>query len=451
MSAFPPDFINSLKHIPGFNEEAFVKAHERPAPTSIRVNPLKRTKLPFEFAGNVPWASDAFYLKERPVFTADPLFHAGCYYVQEASSMFVEHALKQVVNFDAEIFALDLCAAPGGKSTILSSLLNGKSLLVANEIVKNRADVLTYNLAKWGNCNHVVTNNETSSLSNIKGVFDVVIVDAPCSGSGLFRKQEDAPDEWSLHAVEHCCARQRTILEDILPALSENGHMVYSTCSYSGSENEEMVKWLVAEHRMEIVPVKIDEHWGIEDTGFGYRFYPYNLEGEGFFCCVLRHPGSGKGHLSKKNVFKEASKVEKAVIGNFIVLTNEHQLIVHNNEFKLLNNNCLSFTNSFKNELYFKSVGTPIGEIKHDELVPHHFLALSNHLKTSVDSIELSDEQAISYLKKENFVIGEASKGLKRFTSKGFGLGWGKNLGSRINNYLPSHFQIFNKSLKPLK
>ncbi len=451
MSAFPPDFINSLKHIPGFNEEAFIKAHEKLAPTSVRINPFKKTQLSFEFSAKVPWANDAYYLKERPIFTADPLFHAGCYYVQEASSMFLENALKQVVDFEKEIFALDLCAAPGGKSTILSSLLNEKSVLVANEIVKNRADVLAYNLAKWGNCNHVITNNETSSFSNIKGVFDVVVVDAPCSGSGLFRKQDDAPDEWSLYAVEQCSIRQRKILEDILPVLSENGHLVYSTCSYSGSENEEIVKWLVSEHGLEVIPIKIEKEWGIEDTGFGYRFYPYNLEGEGFFCCVLRSSGNGHPNLTKKNSFKEVPKTEKAIISEFVDLKECHHMMLHNEEYKLMNNNCLSLINSMKNDLYFKSVGTPIGEIKHEELIPHHFLSLSNHLRTLVDSIELNEEQSIKYLKKESFLLPEASKGLKRFTNLGFGIGWGKNLGSRINNYLPQHFQIFNKSLKPLK
>lgn len=452
MSDFPPDFINSLKHIPGFDENAFVKAHENSAPTSIRLNPFKKTDLNFELGNKVPWANDAFYLNERPIFTADPLFHAGCYYVQEASSMFVEHALKQVVNFENEIFALDLCAAPGGKSTILSSLLNQKSVLVANEVVKNRADVLAYNLAKWGISNHVITNNETSSFSNIKGLFDVVIVDAPCSGSGLFRKQEDAPEEWSLQAVEHCSARQRSILTDIIPSLKENGHLVYSTCSYSTSENEEIVKWLVSEHGMEIIPIKLERDWGIEDTGFGFRFYPNKVQGEGFFCCVLRASNnSGSFSFSKKNSFKEASKTELEIISNFIELLNDHKVINHNDEFKLLNNNCLYMINSTKKDLYFKSVGTPIGEIKHGELVPHHFLALSNHLKRDVESVELADDESIKYLKKEDLKLPESSKGLKRFTSKGFGLGWGKNLGNRINNYLPSHFQIFNKSLKPLK
>lgn len=450
--AFPSDFINSLKHIAQFDEEAFIKAHEKPAPTSIRLNPFKETKLDFELVDKVPWSENAFYLKERPIFTADPLFHAGCYYVQEASSMFIEQALKQVVDFNREIFALDLCAAPGGKSTILSSLLNKQSVLIANEVIKNRADVLSYNLAKWGNCNHIVTSNETSSYSNIKGLFDIVVVDAPCSGSGLFRKQEDAPDEWSLQAVEHCSVRQRAILSDIVPALKQNGYLIYSTCSYSSSENEEIIKWLISEYGFEVIPVKLDPVWGIEDTGFGLRFYPYKLEGEGFFCCVLRSTqGHGSFGLNKKNSFKEASKTDMSIIANFVGKDSEHQVINHNNEFKLLNNNCLQFINSLKGELYFKTVGTPIGEIKHSELVPHHFLALSNHIKSFVDLCELDENQAIKYLKKEDFKINETSKGLKLFTHKGFGLGWGKNLGNRINNYLPPHFQIFNKSLKPLK
>jgi 16S rRNA C967 or C1407 C5-methylase (RsmB/RsmF family)/NOL1/NOP2/fmu family ribosome biogenesis protein len=451
MSALPPDFINSLKHIAGFDEDAFIKAHQKSAPTSIRINPFKKTQLKIELDGRVPWASDAYYLKERPVFTADPLFHAGCYYVQEASSMFIEHALRQVVNFEEEIFALDLCAAPGGKSTILSSLLNQKSVLIANDVVKNRAEVLAYNLAKWGNCNNVVTNSETASFSKLKGVFDIVVVDAPCSGSGLFRKQEDAAEEWSLDAVNHCAARQRTILEDILPSLKQDGYLFYSTCSYSSSENEEIVKWLMTEHGLEPVPVKTGD-WGIEDTGFGYRFYPYKLAGEGFFCCVLKQTADpGSASFSKKNNFKEATKAESGVISGFVEIDSEHGVINHNGEFKLLNNNTLSFINSFKTELYFKEVGTPLGEIKHEELIPHHFLALSNHLNNAVLSVELTDNEAVKYLKKQPFTISDPSKGLKRFTSKGFGLGWGKNLGTRINNYLPTNLQVFNKSLEAPK
>ncbi|MDZ4663920.1 MAG: hypothetical protein SGJ15_03510 [Bacteroidota bacterium] len=452
MSSFPPDFINSLKHILGFNEDAFIKAHQTQAPTSIRLNPFKKTGLNFEVGEIVPWAKEAFYLKERPIFTSDPLFHAGCYYVQEASSMFVEHVLKQVVNFDEELFALDICAAPGGKSTILGSCLNKKSVLVSNEVVKNRADVLAYNLAKWGNCNHAVTNSETRSFSKLKGIFDIVLVDAPCSGSGLFRKQEDAVNEWSLDSVAHCSSRQRAILADVLPALRPNGHLVYSTCSYSSSENEEIVKWLVSEHGMEVVKIDIDPNWGIEDTGFGFRFYPYKILGEGFFCCVLKVSAETESmNLAKKNTFKEATKAEIRVLENFIILDDNHKVINHNNEFKLLNNNCLQFINSCKSELYFKSVGTPLGELKHNELIPHHFLALSNFTNTSINSIELSDSEAIKYLKKESFLLQNASKGLKLFTSKGFGLGWGKNLDTRINNYLPSNFQIFNKDLGTLK
>lgn len=451
MSAFPPDFINSLKHIPGFDEEAFIRSHSEPAPTSIRINPFKKTELNFELGNRVPWATNAFYLKERPVFTADPLFHAGCYYVQEASSMFIEHALKQVVDFDNSILALDLCAAPGGKSTILSSLLNSSSLLVANEVVKSRADVLAYNLAKWGNCNHVVTNSETASFSNINALFDVVIVDAPCSGSGLFRKQEDAPNEWNLNAVRHCSIRQKDILRDVIPCLKQNAHLLYSTCSYSSAENEEIVKWLISEHHMELVPLKFDQNWGIEDTGSGYRFYPYKLQGEGFFCCVLKMSDSLGAHVPvKKNAFKEVAKADLGVISNFIELGNQYKVIVHNSEYKLINANCLYFINSTKDNLYFKSVGTPLGEIKHEQLIPHHFLAFSSHLRPQVESVELSDDEALKYLKKEDLKLPNRSNGLKRFTSKGFGLGWGKNLGNRINNYLPAHFQIFNKSIKSL-
>jgi len=450
MPSLPKDFLNSLIEIPNFNEAAFVKIHdEELVPTSIRFNPFKKTESSFKSLDKVPWTEDGYYLNERPVFTGDPRFHAGCYYVQEASSMFIEYVLRQIVDFNKTVFALDSCAAPGGKSTILSSLLSDDSLLVSNEVIKSRTEVLAYNLAKWGNCNHVVTSSETSSFSSVKGLFDVVLVDAPCSGSGLFRKQPEAIDEWSLSAVAQCSVRQKSILKELIGTVKPGGHLVYSTCSYSEMENEHIVKWLLDEFNCEVVKIDLNEAWGIEDTGFGLRFYPHKLKGEGFFCAVIKvlenETFSG---FNKKNEFKLPSKAEMEVIQQFVKMDNQLELINHSDEFKLLNSNALAFVNTFKKQLYFRQVGTSVGEIKHGALIPHHFLALSNHLAASVSNLELSAEESINYLKKEACKFENSKIGLKLITNGGFGIGWAKVLDNRLNNYLPSNYRIFNKDIR---
>src|ERR1700761_393990 len=207
----PSQIIDQLRENFETDIASFEEAHEKTLPVSIRMNPLKPA-CGFEFESKVLWTSNAFYLPERPIFTNDPLFHAGCYYVQEASSMFVEQAFIQTVDTSKKLIVLDACAAPGGKSTLLASLLSEESLLVSNEVISTRVPVLTHNMAKWGSLNSMVTNSDPKDFSRLPEFFDVMVVDAPCSGSGLFRKQEDAIEHWSEENVNHCSLRQQRIL-----------------------------------------------------------------------------------------------------------------------------------------------------------------------------------------------------------------------------------------------
>src|SRR5688572_5876321 len=221
--ALPEKLLQSLKDVKGFYEKAFKEVHASATQiTSIRRNPLKLSGITewstgsgqsnapvIKVEGNVPWSSFGFYLTERPSFTFDPVFHAGCYYVQEASSMFLEQALKQTVDLSKEIRVLDLCAAPGGKSTHIQSLISANSLLVSNEVIKNRTNVLKQNILKWGSTNVVVTNNDPKNFARLEGFFDVLVIDAPCSGSGLFRRDTEAINEWSEDNVLLCCGRQK--------------------------------------------------------------------------------------------------------------------------------------------------------------------------------------------------------------------------------------------------
>ena len=226
----------------------------------------------------VKWCEQGRYLSERPKFTYDPLFHAGAYYVQEASSMFVWQALSQLVEQDALV--LDLCAAPGGKSTAIAQYLSENGFLVSNEYVPQRAHVLVENITKWGAPNCVVTNNAPRHFEKLKTRFDAILVDAPCSGEGMFRKDERAREEWSPANVDMCVERQREILESAWKVLKPGGVLIYSTCTFNSHENEEQVQWLIDEMEAEYLPLKIEDDWMITETERGYRFLPHKTRGE---------------------------------------------------------------------------------------------------------------------------------------------------------------------------
>src|SRR6187399_197007 len=259
----PQALLNSLESITGFNKEAFKKVHESGEQvTSIRVNPSKQFEIS-NLKFQIPWTEYGYYLEARPSFTFDPLFHAGCYYVQEASSMFLEQAVKQTIDLSQPLKILDLCAAPGGKSTHILSLITKESLLVSNEVIRSRANILTDNIVKWGCSNVIVTNNDPRDFQRLENYFDVMVVDAPCSGSGLFRRDPDAIEEWSEQNVALCSQRQQRILADILPALKNGGVLIYSTCSYSKEEDEEICEWLSDELKIKNEKLKIDLKWNV--------------------------------------------------------------------------------------------------------------------------------------------------------------------------------------------
>lgn len=449
MLQLPKQFIESICACPGFDETAFVEAHQTTSPTSIRINPFKKVELNFKLDNPVPWNDKGFYLNERPNFTHDVLFQAGCYYVQEAGSMFIEHALKSCIDFNEQLTAFDVCASPGGKSTLLNSLLNDQSVLVSNEIVKQRADVLAQNLSKWGTCNVVVTNNDPSTFSEMENVFDVILVDAPCSGSGLFRKQHDAVDEWSLDNVNLCSQRQKRILSDIVGSLNNEGALVYSTCSYSTEENEMIADWLISEFQLASVQIPTEPSWGIVETqsdthkAYGYRFYPNKTKSEGFFCAVFKKVSANSNSSSRKNKYQTFSPIkpkEQELFTGWIKNLNDHTIIKFKDDFLLTNLSTLDFINKHSN-LYFKKVGTNIGTVIKQDVIPHHDLALSIHRSDNITQINCTEEEAIKYLKKELNTI-EGDKGWNLMSYQGFGIGWIKNLGNRLNNYLPNEFRI---------
>jgi 16S rRNA C967 or C1407 C5-methylase (RsmB/RsmF family)/NOL1/NOP2/fmu family ribosome biogenesis protein len=444
MRELPQEFLKSLKALPGFDEEAFVHAHSHESRvTSIRLNPFKKAELDFSVGEAVPWCEGGFYLSERPSFTHDPLFHSGTYYVQEAGSMFLDHALRSAIDLSQKLNVLDLCAAPGGKSTLINSLLNSESLLVSNEIHRKRVDILAQNLGRWGTENAVVTSSDPENFSALNSFFDVIVVDAPCSGSGLFRKQPEAIDEWSCNLVGMCAQRQKKILESVLPALNGEGHLIYSTCSYSIEEDEQIVKWLLDTFELEYVPLKVRKEWNVTETDLGYRFYPHLTKAEGFFLAMLRKKGERKlvKKHSKKQNFLLKNQEADTFSGYFDQKSNN--FIKINEFYHLVTPAAEEFVSRYSKQFYLKKAGVSLGQIKGNDLVPHQDLAWFRNVDDKM-KVNLDRENCLKYLKKENLALDSAEKGFRLISYKNLGLGWAKILPGRMNNYLPSELRILN-------
>ena len=299
MVNLPADFVAETRRIMGDERyNRFVGAFDEEAPTSIRVNPRIVGDGCFDGEKQVPWCSEGYYLNDRPQFTFDPLLHAGCYYVQEASSMFVTHVLRTVDSNHTSQFALDLCAAPGGKSTALRSVLPDDCVLISNEPMGNRAQILLENVTKWGGPNHIVTNNYPRDFRKAKLKFDLILCDVPCSGEGMFRKDPNAISEWSAQNVEKCRQLQREIVADAWECLNPGGLLIYSTCTYNTKENEENIRWILDTYDAQVLDIPVDPSWNITGSlleGFNepvYRFIPGITRGEGLFVCALRKAGS---------------------------------------------------------------------------------------------------------------------------------------------------------------
>lgn len=300
---YPESFIRRISTQEYIDAGELLDSLQQASPSSIRINLSKWNKWPLD-SERVPWCSSGFYLKTRPSFTLDPLFHSGCYYPQEASGMFIEQVFRQIVNTDRYIRVLDLCGAPGGKSIHLSSMIGPGGLLVSNEVIRSRAAVLAENIAKWGAGNTIVTQNDPSVFTGLHGFFDVILIDAPCSGEGMFRDAV-AINEWSEENTFHCSDRQKRILADVWPALDENGILIYSTCTFNPGENEENIKWLETSHQAESLELDLSEFPEITKIDFqginGYGFYPGRIKGEGFFVSVIKKRGdAGKTMHEKK-------------------------------------------------------------------------------------------------------------------------------------------------------
>jgi len=445
---FPPAFAERMQMQLQQDWKEFLSVHERPSPTSIRINPLKGGTRNSE---KIPWTDLGYYLQQRPSFTFDPLFHGGAYYVQEASSMFLEQALKQTVDLSQPLQVLDLCAAPGGKSTHLLSLLNEQSLLVSNETIRSRATILAENIQKWGSNNVVVTNNDPEDFQRLEGFFDVILVDAPCSGEGLFRKDPHASKEWSEANVELCAVRQQRILNQVWPSLKKNGVLIYCTCTYNEKENEENLNWLVKEKKTESLKLKVESNWGVEEMQaknvFGYRFYPHKTKGEGFFISVVRKTEEQQEtSIHRKKTFDHPPTKIKERLSSWFKNSEDVEFVKHEELILALPRNYIFEIEFLSKFLKVIQKGTAIAIAKHDKLIPEHAFALSTRINhENFNSAELSLEEAIAYLRKDVLNLTSEKTGFSLMNFQNVPIGWANLLGNRMNNLYPSAWRIRNE------
>lgn len=435
----PQAFIDRTQTILGSEFDSFCRALEAETPISIRLNKSKSEQnIHLE---KVPWAQGAYYLPVRPSFTLDPLFHAGLYYVQEAASMFLEQAVNQHINNTVRM--LDLCAAPGGKSTHLASLLASGSLLVSNEYVRSRAYILAENLQKWGNNNSLVCNNTPAEIGELHSFFDAILVDAPCSGEGMFRKDAGAIDEWSVQNVQTCVARQREILESVWPSLKTDGILIYSTCTYNREENEEQVKWMRDELGAEFLPIQVEPSWGITQTEAGNRFYPHKTKGEGFFMAVLRKTANERQMRIKPE--KQAVKFtpEQLALRKYILKEENYQLAELGEKLVMLPQVIAEPMKLLIKKLRVLHAGIPLGILKGKSFIPDAGLAFSTEINKDVCEIaDLDLITALKFLRTENITLTNKPLGLVLLHYKSQALGWVKNLGNRCNSLYTDEWRI---------
>ena len=435
--ALPERFSEGLKALLPEDHAALEQALGETPPVSIRVNPAKSGG---PAGGPVAWCSTGRYLPARPIFTLDPLFHAGSYYVQEASSMFLEQALKASGLLDAPILALDLCAAPGGKSTLLRSLLHPDALVVANEVARRRQAALQENVWKWGMPNVVITGSDPADLDRIPETFHLIMVDAPCSGEGMFRKDPFAREQWSEGLVAQCAALQQRIVEQAWNALRPGGILIYSTCTWEQAENEDRLKQLL-ERGAEPVAIPIDPEWGIAVTAsaglIGHRFYPHRVRGEGFFLGMVRKAGT----LTMEQPIYVAAN-DHPEVRNWSRAGKQWHLSENEGVLHAVDVRWKNALRSIGSALRMVAPGRPVAEYKGGVWRPHAALALDTSLSRELFAeLDLDNNTALAFLRGQA-LAGEGVSGTCLAVHKGVPLGWLNGAGDRWNNRWPSPWRI---------
>lgn len=447
--ALPPKFSDRIRTAFLADEgQRFLDAIAHEPAVSIRKHPYRNADMPV--LEEVSWANNGYYLSERPEFIFDPAFHAGAYYVQESSSMFLAYVLGKIV-LPQKPLVLDLCAAPGGKTTLLLSELPENALLVANEVIRTRVPALKENVQRWGFPNILVTNADPNDFRVLSETFDLVLVDAPCSGEGMFRKDPGAVYHWSEEALQTCELRQKRILSDIAGSVKMGGYLIYSTCTFNPGENEAQVQFLL-DKGFEIMPILAENEFPeitrihINGQSSAYAFYPHRVKGEGLFMCVLK---------KTKNIttdFSFESRYKKPFFDKNIPNPHWSKEWLSSPEkvvFRERNNIVYAIPTDWEHDIKMIAstvqtvyAGVAVGAFKGKDFFPDHALALSTIVKKEIPNIELEKEDALRFLKKESLRSYDVPKGLYAIRFSGLNIGWGKAVPGRLNNLLPMEFRI---------
>lgn len=465
----PEEFTTYTREL--FGDELwqqFKKGMTENPPVSIRLNPFKYDSatmpLPCEDDGGVEWCPEGCYLKTRPQFTLDPLLHGGAYYVQEAASMYVAKVLRRHADMSQPLRVLDLCAAPGGKTTTAMSVLPEGSLLMTNEPMRPRANILMENVQKFGHPDVIVTNNYAVDYQRSGLQFDVIICDVPCSGEGMFRKDEGAISEWSVSNVRKCAALQREIITDIMPCLRDGGLLIYSTCTFNAHEDEENVKWIADSYDMQLIDIRDGRDFPSTLSPLGKQegaihFIPGATRTEGLFMAALRKPGEGNNLMAISQDRKKEKKQKKGKQSKQQPVQGVKQVaewLSDGDDFDItmLGGRIVAVKKTWRNifdtacdKLRVMHAGVELGEPKGKDIVPSESLALSTSLnRKAFPVVELDRDAALGYLRREPIMLpSDTPRGYVAVSYKGLPLGFVKNLGNRTNNLFPQEWRIRTK------
>ena len=444
----PEGFIARISNQLPLEAAQLLQALKNNSPTSIRINPFK--KFPLSEGGidkRVPWCEDGYYLNERIKFIGDPAWHAGAYYVQESSSMFLNHVLEHLPDLKREGLWLDLCAAPGGKSSLLLKHLDARTgLLVCNEVSSKRIGTLVENIMRNGNANTLITQNSAAELGQHHEQFDCILVDAPCSGEGMFRKHPEASNQWSPELLHNCELTQSSILTDIIPALKPKGYLIYSTCTFNPGENEKQLKFLLDSGLFDLVPIPINKEWKISqrEPG-GFAFLPHLTPGEGLFMAALQKRSSQADKRPHKAQKKR--KPFQPNIEPLNMLEHGEYAYTERGEWWFAMPEPASVHANKLPHLNVRSWGTGLGKSVKKGIIPHPTLAHSlSFAQTNFNTIPLADDDAILFLSGHSLSIS-APKGWTVCSWNDLPLGWAKSIGNRLNNHYPAPWRIQNQKI----
>lgn len=452
----PEDFMTEMRGLLGAEEYVrFEAAMSEPPSVAVRLNPAKPADLPAVLEGEpVEWWAASRRLASRPSFTLMPLLHAGAFYVQDPSSMIVAEVVSRLCNGSgAPLAVLDACAAPGGKTTALIDALPHGSLVVANEFDARRAAILVENLTKWGSPDTIVTCGDTDRYSGLRDAFDIIVIDAPCSGEGMMRKDETARSQWSPGLVRQCAALQKEIIDNLWGALRPGGFLIYSTCTFNLQEDERQVSRVIEEYGAESLDLSLPAEWGIGASRMAgvhaLRFMPHLTDGEGLFLSVMRKPDDGGEAARQKPLKKKKQKGGRKqkppfdVAGWLTDAADYSPVSPADDVWCAVRSAWLPLYRRICEECKVIKSGVELCVVKGKDLIPSHALALCPELDANLfPAVELTEERALAYLRREPVTLPDAPRGYLLVKFGGLPLGFLKNLGNRSNNLYPSAWRI---------